>query len=93
MLKSLKEFIYGHIGSWSYFVGSCIADGFRDRMDELDEEEILAGQQQDEEWQKVQGGKPDQGHGVNWRKWLVTTNRLLAWNGFMIDDDYYGELK
>jgi hypothetical protein len=44
MFKKLSNYFYGHIGSLGYFIGTCMADGFRDQMDELDEQEHLAAQ-------------------------------------------------
>lgn len=41
LLKNIADFLAGPIGSWSYFVGRCIADGFHDRMEEIQEEEHM----------------------------------------------------
>jgi hypothetical protein len=49
MFKKISNYFYGHIGSFAYFVGTCMADGFRDQMDELDEQEHLATQLADDE--------------------------------------------
>lgn len=65
MREKISNWFAGHLGSWAYFVGRCIADGFRDQMDELDEEEHKAAMQQEDEDLGLSGGFPPKDYGKN----------------------------
>lgn len=39
MFKKLSDKIHQFVGGWGYFFGSCMADGFEDRMQQIVEEE------------------------------------------------------
>ncbi len=38
MIKKLTDKVHEFIGGWAWFVGSCMADAFIERMDEIDAE-------------------------------------------------------
>lgn len=40
LLEKLNESLHKHVGSWAYFIGSVIADGYVDRMLEINEESL-----------------------------------------------------
>lgn len=64
--KSITNFLAGYIGNWSYFIGTCVADGFNDRMSDIQEEEMNMPQEGEQDPFEVKAaGKPEGNHGAN----------------------------
>lgn len=66
-LKTIEDYIYGFVGSWAYFVGTCVADGFDDRMNAIQEEESnpLADSGEQDPFEVKAASKPEGNHGAN----------------------------
>lgn len=66
MFKKFSDFLAGHIGSWAYFIGTCVADGFNDRMSDIQEEEASMPQDGEQDPFEVKAAsKPEGNHGSN----------------------------
>lgn len=66
--KAIGNYFAGHIGSWSYFIGTCVADGFNDRMADIQEEEDKLHDETCEECKDLELKPVDTsggGHGAN----------------------------
>lgn len=76
MLKKLyteiDSWVSGYVGSWAFFIGKCVADGFAERMEERAEEEHMglvceecAAEMELEVEMPLSGSKPVKDHGSN----------------------------
>jgi hypothetical protein len=54
--KKLSDAVHGFLGSWAYFLGNCMADGFSDRWAEIQDEEEL---------EELKAQNPEKVHGPN----------------------------
>ncbi len=67
MFKKIEEHLYGIVGSWAYFIGTCVADGFNDRMSDIQEEEAGMPQEEGQDPFEIKPPATDNGsnHGAN----------------------------
>lgn len=75
MLKKLfleiDATIAGYVGNWAFFIGKCVADGFNERMEEIQEGEQMGvvceecATEMELEVETPFGNKPVKDHGSN----------------------------
>lgn len=67
LFKSVEEHVYGFVGSWAFYIGSCVADGFNERMNDIQEEESGMPQEGEQDPFEVKVPASDSGgsHGAN----------------------------